>query len=345
PYTREDRDLLGAIADGLALLADRPASTIRATDTLSECPQCGACFDRTITACPQDGALVVASRVPRVLAGRYRLDRRLGRGGMADVYRALDTALDRQVAVKLIREDFVGRADTAARFQLEARAAAAFAHPNVVTVHDFGVEGGAHAYLVMELLEGITLREELQRETRLAPARVTHVMRGITAAVEAAHHRQLVHRDLKPENVFLVGTGETDTAKILDFGIAKALPRPDGGTLAAETQAGWLIGTPQYMAPEQLRGEEVSAAWDLWAMAVMTYEMLVGRLPYSGFRPEPGPDGLPGGHLSVMLGPLAAAPQAWRAFFTRALAPDPAIRPASAKALLSDLDQALQTRP
>ena len=172
PYTAEDRSLLGTIADSLALVAARPAEALPVAHTLSECPECGACCDSTQTICPQDGSELVSSRVPRVLAGRYRLDRRLGRGGMANVYRALDTALDRQVAVKLIREDLVGRGDTAVRFQLEARAAAAFAHPNVVTVHDYGVEGGAHAYLVMELLEGTTLREELRRESRLEPARV-----------------------------------------------------------------------------------------------------------------------------------------------------------------------------
>jgi serine/threonine-protein kinase len=280
--------------------------------------------------------------MPHVLAGRYRLDHRLGRGGMGTVYRALDTALDRQVAVKLVREDLAGHADTAARFQQEARAAAAFAHPNVVTVHDFGIEGGAHAYLVMELLEGKTLREGLHREKRLEPSRVVGIMRGVAAAVEAAHRRQLVHRDLKPENVFLVLSGDAETAKILDFGIAKALRMPDGATTIADTQAGWLVGTPQYMAPEQLRGGDVCPGWDLWAMAVITYEMLVGRLPFSGFRIDSDVNELPGGFLAAMRAPLAAAPGAWNAFFTRVLAHDPASRPDSARAYFSELERALQ---
>jgi len=342
PYSREDRDLLGTIADGLALLAERPSGPPPTADTLVECPRCGACYDRAVTACPEDGTAPVPSRVPRVLAARYRLEHRLGRGGMGTVYRAIDTALDRQVAVKMVREDLVGHADTAARFHQEARAAAAFAHPNVVTVHDYGIEAGSHAYLVMELLEGATLRESLRREKRLAPPRVLGIMRDVAAAVEAAHRRQLVHRDLKPENVFLVRTGDAETAKILDFGIAKALRVPDGVTTMADTQAGWLVGTPQYMAPEQLRGDDVRPAWDLWAMAVMTYEMLVGRPPFSGFRIDAGLDELPGGHLSAMRAPLAAAPGAWRTFFTRVLAHDPASRPDSARAFFSELERALR---
>jgi serine/threonine-protein kinase len=341
PYSQEDRDLLATIADGLALLAERPATPVAGIDTLAECPRCGACFDGTVAACPEDGSAPRSSRLPRVLAGRYRLDHRLGRGGMGTVYRALDTALDRQVAVKLVREDLAGHGDMAARFQQEARAVAAFAHPNVVTVHDFGIEGGAHAYLVMELLEGSTLRERLQRERMLAAPTVVGIMRGVTAAVEAAHRRQLVHRDLKPENVFLVRAGDAETAKILDFGIAKALRVPNGATTAADTQAGWLVGTPQYMAPEQLRGGEAGSAWDVWALAVMMYEMLVGRLPFSGFLIDAEPGGLPGGYRTMMLAPLAGAPETWRAFFTRALSHEPTERPATARALFGELERAL----
>ncbi len=342
PYSKEDRDLLATIAGGLALLAERRGSSPAAVETLAECPRCGACFDRTVTACPADGSAPRPSRLPHVLAGRYRLDHRLGRGGMGTVYRALDTALDRQVAVKLIREDLAGREDMAARFQQEARAAAAFAHPNVVTVHDFGIEGGAHAYLVMELLEGATLRAGLQRERTLQPGRIVSIMRGVSAAVDAAHRRDLVHRDLKPENVFLVGAGEAETTKILDFGIAKALRAPNGATTVADTGAGWLVGTPQYMAPEQLRGGDAGPAWDLWAMAVMTYEMLVGRLPFSGLQVDTEPGGLPGGYLTMMLAPLAGAPAQWKAFFARALSHDQASRPDSARALFAELERALQ---
>lgn len=342
PYTAEDRTLLGAIADNLAPVAGRPAEVPQIVRTLSECPQCGVCLDGSEAACPQDGSSLVSRRVPRELAGRYRIDRRLGRGGMATVYRAQDTALDRQVAVKLVREDLAGRADMAARFQREARAAAAFSHPNVVTVHDYGVDAGARAYLVMELLEGETLRQELRRATRLPPARVVHIMRGIAAAVDAASRRQLVHRDLKPENVFLARTSDGDDTKVLDFGIASTLRRADDTGEPLETPAEWLAGTPEYMAPEQLRGEEASPAWDVWAMVLMAYEMLAGRLPYSDCDLAGALDRLAEGHESVCLAPLGTAPPAWRVLFSRALSPDPSRRPASAASFMAELERALR---
>jgi len=342
PYSQEDRDLLGTIADGLALLADRPAPPDAAIEKLTECPQCGRCYDRSVAACADDASALLVSRTPHVLAGRYRIDRRLGRGGMGTVYRALDTALDRQVAVKLVREDLVGRADTAARFQQEARAAAAFSHPNVVTVHDFGIEGGSHAYLVMELLEGASLRDGLRRERRLAPARVLSIMRDVAAAVDAAHRRRLLHRDLKPDNVFLVCSADAETAKILDFGIAKALRGEDDATTRADSRDGSLVGTPHYMAPEQLRGGEPDKGWDLWAMAIMTYEMLTGTLPFSGFRVDATTSRLPRDYDAALQEPLERAPAAMKAFFGRALAPDPAERPDSARAFLLDLERALQ---
>jgi tRNA A-37 threonylcarbamoyl transferase component Bud32 len=343
PYSQEDRDLLGTIADGLALLADRPQPPPAAAEMLAECPQCGACYGRSVAACAEDGSALLASRTPRVLAGRYRIDRRLRRGGMGTVYRALDTALDRQVAVKVVREDLVGRADMAARFQQEARTAATFSHPNVVTVHDFGIEGGSHAYLVMELLEGALLRDDLRRERRLPPPRVLSIMRDVTAAVDAAHRRHFVHRDLKPDNVFLVHSGEAETAKILDFGIARTLGNRGDGTTFADTEGASLVGTPQYMAPEQLRGGEPTPAWDLWAMAVMTYEMLTGTLPFSRFRVDATVSRLPGGYEAALQQSLEQAPAARAAFFRRAFAYTPADRPDSARAFLLGLERALQT--
>jgi tRNA A-37 threonylcarbamoyl transferase component Bud32 len=341
PYSQEDRDLLGTIADGLALLADRPQPPATATGMLAECPQCGACYGRSLATCAADGSTLLPSRTPQVLAGRYQIDRRLGRGGMGTVYRAFDTALDRQVAVKLVREDLVARRDTAERFQQEARAAATFSHPNVVTVHDFGIEGGSHAYLVMELLEGESLRDNLRRERRLAQPRVLSIMRNVADAVDAAHRQHLVHRDLKPDNVFLVHSGEGEIAKILDFGIAKSLRGHDGDTTIADTGAETLVGTPQYMAPEQLRGGEPGPAWDVWAMAVMTYEMLTGTLPLSGFRADATVSRLPGGYEAALRQILEPAPAVWAAFFGRTLAYEPADRPASARAFLLELERAL----
>jgi tRNA A-37 threonylcarbamoyl transferase component Bud32 len=253
PYTREDQELLEAIAASLALLVEKPAPLVqRPSGTFQECPECGVCYESGSAVCSREGAALLPVGAPRMLAGRYRLDRRRGRGGMGTVYQATDAALDRKVAIKLIRDDRIDSVEAGQRFRREARAAAGFAHPNVVTVYDYGVEAERHAFLVMELLEGGTLRNELRREGRVAAARVVEIMRGVCAAVEAAHQRQLVHRDLKPENIFLArGTaGIPEVVKVLDFGIAKFLPSSDDSTpthTRAETGSGVLawISTDQ----------------------------------------------------------------------------------------------------
>jgi hypothetical protein len=194
-----------AIAESIApRLSGIEAVAAAAVDRFEECPTCGNCYDSGTGSCHVDSSTLVSVNAPRLLADRYRLERRLGRGGMGTVYVALDTSLDRRVAAKLVREDLVGLPGAAERFQREARAAASFSHPNVVTVHDFGVTGG-HAFLVMELLDGRTLRDTLRIEERIDCQRALAILRDVTAAVEAAHRRQLVHRDLKPENICLNG--------------------------------------------------------------------------------------------------------------------------------------------
>lgn len=340
PYAREDLDLLAAVASSLGLLIDRaPVRREEARPGLEECPGCGACYDAGTTTCPQDHAALERVPLERTLAGRYRVERRLGRGGMATVYAAKDTALDRRVAVKVMRED-VGGPAVADRFWREAKIVAGFVHPNVVTVHDFGVEAG-RAFLIMELLHGTTLRDALREGGRMAPSRVIALLGGVSAAVDAAHRRSLIHRDLKPENVFIVRSDGAETAKILDFGIAKVLEtRADA---AGETTRGVLLGTPSYMAPEQLRGGEPSPAWDLWALAVIAHEMLVGAHPFAGVvRPGSAAPASAGDELE-MDGALTQAPGGWRPFFARALAVDPANRPDSARTFLAELRQAVSS--
>ena len=185
PYTGEDQELLVSIATSLALLLDRPVAAAPAphTDAFEECPQCGACYDTGLSQCAEDGARLSRVNVPRVLSDRYRLDRRLGRGGMGTVYVATDAALERRVAAKVIRDDLVGSIDAANRFRREARATAAFSHPNVVTVHDFGVDRETRAFLVMELLDGTNLRDELTRQTRLPADRSLQILRAVCSAV------------------------------------------------------------------------------------------------------------------------------------------------------------------
>jgi len=347
PYSREDQDLLTAIAANLALLLDKSAATVPApvSQGFEECAQCGACYDVGVARCATDGAALTPIYIPRLLAGRYRLERRLRRGGMGTVYEATDDALGRRVAVKLIREDMVGKPDAAQRFRREAQVAASFAHPNVVTVFDFGLEG-SHAFLVMELLEGRTLREEIRSHGRLIPMRTVEIMRGVCAAVDAAHQRHLIHRDLKPENVFLAHIETGEIPKVLDFGLAK-FPQTAAAAVSsastasgAETGAGVLLGTLQYMAPEQLAGGTPQPAWDLWALAVLAYEMLAGTHPFGSAWPDCH-RALLAGSFTPIAAHLRESPPRWAELFARALALDPKRRPDSARSFFLELERAL----
>jgi serine/threonine protein kinase len=274
--------------------------------------------------------------LPRLLEDRYRLERRLGRGGMGTVYEAIDKSLERRVAVKVIREDLVGSQEAAERFRGEARASASFAHPNVVTVHDFGVAGGTRAFLVMEILEGVTLRERLRLEGHLSPNQVMLIARGVCDALSAAHRRHLVHRDLKPENIFLVNIDSGELVKVLDFGLAKFLSNSTQQQ-TVDTAVGGVLGTLRYMSPEQRRGEQPHHAWDLWALAVVTYEMLTGAYPFE----ETGPSDWFAPGRTVSFTPVTKyVPQDarnWQELFDRSFARELPCRHGSAEAFFSAL--------
>jgi eukaryotic-like serine/threonine-protein kinase len=341
PYSREDQDLLVAITSSLALLLEKPSGAPAArTDIFEECPQCGACYDSGATQCVQEGARLVPVILPRLLEKRYRLERRLGRGGMGTVYAASDTALERGVAVKVIREDLVGSAEAAERFRQEGRVAASFAHPNVVTIYDFGVADGNRAFLVMELLEGATLREALRPQKPFASAQALSILRDVCAALGAAHRRQLVHRDLKPENIFLLRGERGDTAKVLDFGIAKFLSTATQQR-TADTAPGALLGTPRYMSPEQWLGQQPQPAWDLWAVAVVAYEMLTGAHPFGDKSRAEWLGGGPAACFTPVTAHVPQAPQVWQELFERTFANDPTGRPQSAEILFSEFQSAL----
>ncbi len=341
PYSSEDKELLLAIANNLALLLERHTASAMVASGLEECPRCGACYDTGIFTCPRDETPLKPSVVPRLLDGRYRLDRKLGRGGMGTVYSAFDTSLERQVALKLIREDLVSSAEAADRFSREARAAAAITHPNIVILHDFAVDADKRAFLVMELLSGTTLRQRLQQRGRIPQESLLEMERGICSALSVAHQRGLIHRDLKLENVFLVNDAGRDVPKVLDFGLAKFIAGTDlTSQPTMDTGAGVLLGTPQYMPPEQLNGQPVSAGWDLWSLAVMTYEMLTGDYPFGS------PDSIGALHNAILTAPVAPVPEdlphsaQWQEFFDRALHRDPLKRPASANEFLAACEQA-----
>jgi serine/threonine-protein kinase len=208
--------------------------------------------------------------------GPYEIVAPLGAGGMGEVYRARDTRLDRDVAVKILPRPFAQDPQRVARFEREARAVAALAHPSILVLHDVGTEGDVR-YVVTELLEGQTLRERLQRaplEWRKAVELVADVADGLAAA----HGKDIVHRDLKPENIFLTADGRP---KILDFGLARVAGTAERGADATLTQYGMVLGTVGYMAPEQVCGEAADARADIFALGIVLYEAIAGRQPFA----------------------------------------------------------------
>jgi serine/threonine-protein kinase len=207
----------------------------------------------------------------RLIAGRYRVERRLGNGGMAEVFLARDATLGRLVAVKVLHERFADDEQFVARFHREARAAAALNHPNVVAVHDRGVSAGS-SYIVMEYVPGETLRELVRRAGRLSPAAARAIELDLLAALQAAHEGGIVHRDVTAQNVLLTEDGRV---KVTDFGIA----RFGSSTL---TSAGVVMGTSRYLSPEQARGEPTDVRSDLYSAGVVLFEMLTGRPPFEG---------------------------------------------------------------
>jgi eukaryotic-like serine/threonine-protein kinase len=338
PYSSEDSGLLETVASSMALLLGRgPAGLSHVA--FEECARCGSCYDIGTIRCAMDNLTLTLVPTPRLLADRYRLDSRLGQGGMGKVYRATDIALDRTVAVKMIREEFLSDPSALERFRRESRMAGSFSHPNVVTVHDFGVDPAQRAFLVMELLEGITLRQELHVHSRLAPARVLQIFGPLCAGLEAAHNRGLVHRDLKPENIFLVRASAPEVVKITDFGVAKFLPRVADQT--SDTFTGVPLGTLRYMSPEQLRAGSLSRSWDLWALAVIAYEVLCGIHPFAMSDLATLPNAILEGHVRPVTSYIPEAPSRWQEFFRRALAPEEKDRPDSVAIFWADLQASL----
>src|SRR6266851_1607635 len=215
--------------------------------------------------------------------GPYEIVAPLGAGGMGEVYRARDTRLGREVAVKVLPESLAGNPDRQARFEREARAVAALSHPNILAIHDYGTQG-AVTYAVMELLEGETLRGRLAKGP-LPWREAVEVGAAIADGLAAAHAKGIVHRDLKPENVFLTADGRV---KILDFGLARSEPvvSAEGATLSGvplkhETDPGTVLGTVGYMAPEQVRGEMADARSDVFALGCVLYEMVTGARAFA----------------------------------------------------------------
>lgn len=271
----------------------------------------------------------------QIIAGKYKLQRKIGAGGMGTVWEALDQALQRRVAIKLIGEQHNSE-NFLARFQREARALAQIQSDHIVQVFDFGVDEGA-PYMVMELLSGEDLEARLRREEKLPTDVALDLIRQTANGLTAAAVFDIVHRDLKPANLFLTTGGGRQLVKILDFGVAWMAEDPDASNLTME---GTLLGTPHYMSPEQIRGRNQSILGDLWSLGIIAYRALTGRFPF------------PGEHLGNLIVSICMdaftmpsivvpdLPKALDGFFKRALAKNPQERFPTASEFIEALSQA-----
>lgn len=307
-----------------------------------QCPRCGRQFPDDVHVCPDDLTPLQADAtiadfkldplIGRVFDGKYRLDERLGGGGMGTVYRGTHVLIDRPVAVKVLSQRFVGDETAQQRFRREARASGRVQHPNAVNVNDFGATEDGWLYIVMELLEGQTLRDLLAREAPLDPARAVSFMLQTCGAVSAAHSAGLIHRDLKPANIFIEQRPNlAAVVKVLDFGVAKFVIEEHDDDYNTLTQVGAIIGTPRYMSPEQCTGTApLTPASDVYSLGIILYEMLTGAVPFSADTP-----------LAVALKQVTepprpptevapATPAELERVVLHALAKDPGARPASA---------------
>ncbi len=277
----------------------------------------------------------------RLLGDRYELGEVLGRGGMAEVRRGRDRRLGRIVAVKMLRVDHSTDATFQARFRREAQSAASLNHRNIVAVYDTGedlLDGHRIPYIVMEYVEGRTVRELLREQARFTPERSVEIITGVLDALEYSHRAGIVHRDIKPGNVMITGTGEV---KVMDFGIARSLA--DSGVTLTQTAA--VVGTAQYISPEQARGELADARSDLYATGCVLYEMLTGRPPFVGESLV----SVAVSHVREMPTPLSALdpsiPRDVDSIVMKALAKDRLERYQSAFEMRADLERAMAGLP
>jgi len=359
PYTAGDRTLLLAMARQLGVVRENLRLKAKVSDEqrirhdvlahldrqmvslLKECPRCGTCYDGHAERCVQDGyALTMSIPVARTVDGKYRLDRLIGKGGMGAVYEAYDLRLARDVAVKILLGRSFGQLTALSRFRREARAAARLDHPRIVRVHDYGTLEGEGAYIVMERVQGSTLRTELDRVRAMPMPEVADWFDQILEGLGAAHAQGIVHRDLKPENII----GRRDDGRrlavtILDFGLAKEAV-VEGTATGTLTVQGLVMGTMGYMSPEQLRGQQVDHRTDIFAVGIILAEAIPGRSPFD----TPTPAGV---SLGVLYRPYhlpGTSPEERRIdeILQRCLAKDSSERIESSEALRRQLVPALR---
>jgi serine/threonine protein kinase len=310
---------------------------------MKRCSICHTEYPDTFKICPQDGAKLddetVVINAPtvqavappadrmigRTIAGRFRIERKLGEGGMGAVYKAEHVKMNRPCAIKILNSSALNDPEALPRFTREAQMSSRIDHPHAVTIYDYGESEDGLVYLAMEYVEGDTLTNVLERDGKFPLARALKIARQIGEALDAAHALTIVHRDLKPDNIMLTRKGaDPDFVKVLDFGIAKMAESEDKRNDL--TQAGLIIGTPFYMSPEQVGGDKLDPRSDVFSFALIVYEMLTGELPYGGQNTQ-----------AVMVSRLTNSPRPLRAV-------DPTIPAAIEAAVLHALDRDRTTR-
>src|SRR5437868_5046332 len=251
---------------------------------MKRCPLCTQTFDDRYTVCPIDETELMADTgdpmLGRLLDHRYRLTKKIGEGGMGSIYKAVHTEMGRTCAIKLLAPITTGREEALARFKREAKMASRIDNPHAITIYDFGEAENGLLFLAMEFIDGRPLSGVISEHRMLPVDRVAHITYQVAEALAAAHALGIVHRDLKPDNVMITRKGtDSDYVKVLDFGIAKSVADDSADNL---TKTGFVLGTPVYMSPEQLLGENLDGRSDIYSLAIIVYEMLSGKLPFVG---------------------------------------------------------------
>lgn len=314
------------------------------------CPKCS--LETELGVCPDDGATTMGVHTPSetyapgvIVNERYRIDEVIGIGGFGAVYKCTQANMDQEVAVKVLKSEHLTSLEHVKRFTREARAASKLKHPNTISIFDFGTHSDGALYLAMEYLHGETFANRMDEQVCMKPGTLVHIMTQICHSLTEAHDAGLIHRDLKPENIMLLPVaGDLNFVKVLDFGIAAFESERNPGEERL-TEAGMIMGTPTYMSPEQARGETLDARSDIYALGVMMYEAVCGRVPFEGDQPmtvlvkhikdPPEPP--------RRVAPEANIPRALEKVILRCLEKQPNHRPQTALELADALGKALST--
>ncbi|HUU13849.1 MAG TPA: protein kinase [Terriglobia bacterium] len=316
---------------------------------MKSCPTCEATYPNTYAVCPQDGTPLVdltAWSPGTLVRGKYRIISKVGQGGMGAVYKALHVAFDEMRALKVISRELMTDELFVKRFRHEAVITRKLQHPNAVRVDDIDEAEDGRPFIVMEFIEGQSLKQLIHEHGALPVPRVCSIVKQVAAALEAAHGLGLVHRDIKPDNIVLIETASGEEAKVLDFGIAKLKESRAAGTGGLTlTGTGVVIGTPQYMSPEQAmgkRGDDLDGRSDLYSLGVVMYQMLTGDLPFKAdttmemllahLQKPPTPINI--------LRPELQIPESVATLVMKTLEKDRELRPKSAKALIQEIERA-----